>query len=140
MSFTSFQEQQFSRWSGDELLSDDDDMADEEYIPNSESEDDDDDDEEDSAASIPFMSSQLKAAQIQVKPLIPEFGTSNGSDTSIPFVPSTSKGWLPLEDHIIPNAADTSDSVEKKKPENEAELRDQDLTQLTMTKKNDCLW
>lgn len=102
-------------------------MADKEYIPNSESEDDDKE-EEDSDASIPFMSSQLKAAQIQVKPVIPEVGTSNGSDTSILFVPSTSKGWLPLEDHIIPNATDTSDSVEKKKPENEAELRDQDLT------------
>lgn len=65
-------------------------MVNEDYIPNLELQDHDD---EDSHASISFIPSQWRAAQIQEKPVVPEVETSNGSDTS------TSKGWLPPEDY-----------------------------------------
>ncbi|XP_044035402.1 uncharacterized protein LOC122867972 [Siniperca chuatsi] len=99
------QEEQFSKCSRDELLSDKDDvpdseldqisdddenMSDKDYIPDSESQNDDADDD-DTDASIPFMPSQSKAKQVQVNPVLPDVGTSYGSDTSIPVVPSTSK-------------------------------------------------
>ncbi|XP_044063230.1 uncharacterized protein LOC122881284 [Siniperca chuatsi] len=148
------EEEQFSKCSRDELLSDKDDvpdseldqisdddenMSDKDYIPDSESQNDDADDD-DTDASIPFMPSQSKAKQVQVNPVLPDVGTSYGSDTSIPVVPSTSKCWPPLED---PNAAETSVSVNsikdsKEKPEDEAKLHEQKSTHLTMSKENYC--
>ncbi|XP_048011356.1 serine-aspartate repeat-containing protein G-like [Megalobrama amblycephala] len=62
----------------DQISSDDEDMSDKEYVPDSESEYDED---YDSDASIPLKSSQARAAHIQVKPVIPDVGTSYGSDT-----------------------------------------------------------
>ena len=108
-------------------------MSDKDYIPNSESEDDDSD------ASITFMPSQSKAAQFQVKPVIPDVGTSYGSDTSIPAGPSTSKELPPLEDHIVPDTAETSNSPNSSaKVSSKDKPEEQDLTNLTMCKKNYC--
>ncbi len=90
------------------------------------------------------MPSQLKAGQIQAKPVIPDVGTSYGSDSSIPVVPSTSKGCPPYEDHMVLNAAETSASVNsvkdssKEKPEGEAAFHKQELPHLAMSNKNYC--
>lgn len=115
-------------------------MSDKEYVPDSESECDDD---YDSDASIPLKSSQARAAHIQVKPVIPDLGTSYGSDTGTLLVPSTSKCWPPLKNKMISSAADTSNSVNsiegsKEKLEDEAVTHEQELPHLIMSKKNYC--
>ncbi|KAI3351331.1 hypothetical protein L3Q82_005874 [Scortum barcoo] len=98
----------------------------EDYIPDSEIQDDDDDD---SDTSIPLMPVGSKGGQIQAKPVIPDAGTSYGSDTDIPL-PSTSN-HLPLEE--------TSDSKKKKKKlKDQAECHNQESTHLAMSNKNYC--
>lgn len=128
----------------DQISSDDEDMSDKEYVPDSESEYDED---YDSDASIPLKSSQARAAHIQVKPVIPDVGTSYGSDTGTLLVPSTSKCWPPLKNKMISSAADTSNSANsikdpKKKLEDEAVNHEQELPHLIMSKKKLllCLW
>ncbi|XP_054863090.1 uncharacterized protein LOC118469983 [Amphiprion ocellaris] len=145
------QEQQSAECSGDQLSSDqyikrlrleqepqsDDDehFSDEDYIPDTTDEED-----EDLDARMPFMSHQLKAQQ----PAIFSATTSNVGDTSIPVVPSTSKCWPPLEDHMSSSAVETSDSANgvkqssKDKPEGEEELQRPESALLTMSSKNYC--
>ncbi|XP_037332072.2 uncharacterized protein LOC119220279 [Pungitius pungitius] len=115
------------------------DMSDEEYIPDSETQDnDDDDDDYDPDATIPNTARRLKAGRIQVQAVLPDVGTSQGSNKSIPVVQSSSKGCPSLADHMVSDAAETlnsrKDSIKQK---GEVELKPQ-VTHLTMTKKNYC--
>ncbi|XP_059184722.1 uncharacterized protein LOC131967990 [Centropristis striata] len=144
------QEQQLSKCSEDELLSDEDsiphsnvdpisdddqDHSDVDYVPDSEFQDDD----EDSDTSIPFMPIRSNGGQIQVKPVIPDAGTSYGSDTGIPVVPSTSKGQMPLKETSgSANSMKTLPKKKKKKLDDQAEPHNQESTHLTMSTKNYC--
>ncbi|XP_059184663.1 uncharacterized protein LOC131967738 isoform X2 [Centropristis striata] len=85
------------------------------------------------------MPIRSNGGQIQVKPVIPDAGTSYGSDTGIPVVPSTSKGQMPLKETSgSANSMKTLPKKKKKKLDDQAEPHNQESTHLTMSTKNYC--